>query len=96
MENNVKIQDDTQSLQSCVMVRSFRDFFDKEVANDFDNGFNKYQTFTERNLTIMQLIDRYNKKYNNQCDHYFPTYLKNKKRNYKPCEFCGTIRQNEP
>ena len=82
--------------QTCVMVRSFRDFFDKEVADDFDNGFNKYQTLTERNLTIMQLIDRYNKKYNNQCEHYFPTYLKNQKRNYKPCEFCGTIRQNEP
>ena len=82
--------------QTSVMVSSFKYFFDKEVANDFDNGFNKYQTLTERNLTIMQLIDRYNKKYNNQCDHYFPIYLKNQKLNYKPCEFCGTIRQNEP
>ena len=94
-ENVIKPQD-PQCVQTCVMVCSFRDFFEKEVGDDFDNGFNKYQTFTERNLTIMQLFDRYNKKYNNQCDHYFPIYLKNKKNSYKPCEFCGAIRKNKP
>ena len=31
MKNNVKVQDDTQSLQSCVITRFFKEIFNKDL-----------------------------------------------------------------